>query len=176
MENDLILLQALGIPNIAEMSAKEKELNYYDYLFLEDELMAATPFCSPDAPPWPADFDQCQFGVCCAETWVAEAHLKLLQSIMGACNLMSKDWALLPKGSRFAQLRAWPNCQYIGFFGSLPIDFGIGIQLPLYHPIKFQDKILIRSHSLAELASSKEYKGLLWKNALQPLFTGSKEK
>ncbi len=83
--------------------------------------------------------------------WVAFGDAKMLEGL---------SWSSLERSSNFEQLI---------FFGTLPQDFGLQIQLPLYQPRIFEHKTLLRGDTLSTIQKDTQKKRLLW-GALQQIF------
>jgi hypothetical protein len=95
-----------------------------------------------------------------------------LEKMLNACKLTKEDYKVELQTEDWNYYRTFENIKEILLFGITEKELNIGVQLIGNHINKFDNRIFIKSLSIAQLANSQQDKNSLWQNALKPHFVG----
>lgn len=93
-----------------------------------------------------------------------------LGKILSACRLSQEDYFIVRELSDWHTFRENEQIREVLLFGVKENDLGITIQFTENQINKFDDRIWIKTKSIAELISNQQLKNDLWQNALKPHF------
>ena len=101
-------------------------------------------------------------------------ELNLLGNMLKACKLDTHEYHVVRENtSSWLYYRQLSNIKEVILLGDIQQSLDLDIQLMENFPIKFDNRVFIKSGSLAELAFNKNLKTELWSKALQPHFIQS---
>jgi hypothetical protein len=92
--------------------------------------------------------------------------------MLTACKLTKEDYKVELQAGDWNYYRTFENIKEILLFGVSEKELNIGVQLIGNHINKFDNRVFIKSLSIAQLANSQQDKNSLWQNALKPHFVG----
>jgi hypothetical protein len=95
-----------------------------------------------------------------------------LEKMLNACKLTKEDYKVELQTEDWNYYRTFENIKEILLFGITEKELNIGVQLIGNHINKFDNRVFIKSLSIAQLANSQQDKNSLWQNALKPHFVG----
>lgn len=95
-----------------------------------------------------------------------------LEKMLNACKLTKEDYKVELQTEDWNYYRTFENIKEVLLFGISEKELNIGVQLIGNHINKFDNKVFIKSISIAQLANSQQDKNSLWQNALKPHFVG----
>jgi hypothetical protein len=95
-----------------------------------------------------------------------------LEKMLTACKLTKEDYKVELQAGDWNYYRTFENIKEILLFGVSEKELNIGVQLIGNHINKFDNRVFIKSLSIAQLANSQQDKNSLWQNALKPHFVG----
>lgn len=93
-----------------------------------------------------------------------------LEKMLTACKLTKEDYKVELQAGDWNYYRTFENIKEVLLFGITEKELNIGVQLIANHINKFDNRIFIKSLSIAQLANSQQDKNSLWQNALKPHF------
>ncbi|KAA5532522.1 hypothetical protein F0919_17210 [Taibaiella lutea] len=95
-----------------------------------------------------------------------------LEKILAACKLQSNDYNVSVLTNDWSYFRNAASIKEILLFGVSEKDLNLNILMPFNQVIRFDNRVWIKSSSIAEMMKSQEIKNNLWQNALKPHFLG----
>lgn len=95
-----------------------------------------------------------------------------LEKILIACKLQNTDYKIFTLTNDWSFFRKSESIKEVLLFGVTEKNLNINIQMPYNQPVKFDNRIWIKTASIAEVMESRELKNNLWQNALKPHFVG----
>jgi hypothetical protein len=93
-----------------------------------------------------------------------------LEKMLTACKLTKEDYKVELEPGDWNYYRTFENIKEVLLFGISEKELNIGVQLIGNHINKFDNRVFIKSLSIAQLANSQQDKNNLWQNALKPHF------
>jgi hypothetical protein len=99
-------------------------------------------------------------------------ELNQLQKILSACKLQQSEFSIAPLTHDWAYYRNNASIREVLLFGISENDLNICIQLPENQAIKFDNRVWIKTASIAEMMNNQQIKNDFWQNALKPTFVG----
>lgn len=93
-----------------------------------------------------------------------------LEKMLTACKLTKEDYKVELQAGDWNYYRTFENIKEVLLFGISEKELNIGVQLIGNHINKFDNRVFIKSLSIAQLANSQQDKNSLWQNALKPHF------
>lgn len=93
-----------------------------------------------------------------------------LEKMLTACKLTKEDYKVELQAGDWNYYRTFENIKEVLLLGISEKELNIGVQLIDNHINKFDNRVFIKSLSLAQLANSQQDKNNLWQNALKPHF------
>ncbi len=100
-------------------------------------------------------------------------ELVQLGKILSACKLQQNDYKISYLTNDWSFYRNNDSIKEILLFGISEIDLNLAIQMPVNQIIKFDNRIWVKTLSIAEMANNQQIKNDLWQNALKPYFVGA---
>ncbi|MFA6058870.1 MAG: hypothetical protein WC756_11780 [Taibaiella sp.] len=95
-----------------------------------------------------------------------------LEKMLTACKLTKEDYKVELQAEDWNYYRTFENIKEVLLFGISEKELNISVQLIGNHINKFDNRVFIKSLSIAQLANSQQDKNSLWQNALKPHFVG----
>lgn len=93
-----------------------------------------------------------------------------IEKIMKACQLSSLQYKIITDEISWRLFRDQKQLKNIILFGVNEKTINLNLEIPLYIPTNFDNRIWIKSLSIDELQSNPTAKAILWKEALKPVF------
>jgi hypothetical protein len=100
-------------------------------------------------------------------------ELVQLGKILSACKLQQNDYKISYLTNDWSFYRNNDSIKEILLFGISEKDLNLAIQIPVNQIIKFDNRIWVKTLSIAEMANNQQIKNDLWQNALKPYFIGA---
>lgn len=98
--------------------------------------------------------------------------LAQLEKILAACNLRNTDYKIYSLTNDWSYFRNAESIKEVLLFGISEQDLNLNIQMPFNQPVKFDNRVWIKTVSITDVMQSREIKNNLWQNALKPHFVG----
>jgi hypothetical protein len=95
-----------------------------------------------------------------------------LEKMLTACKLTKENYKVELQAGDWNYYRSFENIKEVLLFGISEKELNIGVQFIGNHINKFDNRVFIKSLSIAQLANSQQDKNNLWQNALKPHFVG----
>lgn len=148
---------------------KQESNNFYDVLFNNNKLIKTSPSIEKNISE----------ELLTIRTLVLipppvnemEEYIQL-EKMLTACKLTKEDYKVELHSRDWNYYRTYENIKEVLLFGIAEKELNIGVQLIGNHINKFDNRIFIKSISIAQLANSQQDKNNLWQNALKPHFVG----
>lgn len=94
----------------------------------------------------------------------------LLVNILTACQLKTDDYLVVPQPLLYAHFNAVPHIKEVLIFGIPGQELGLSVSFPYNFCFPFNERIIIKTGTIAEIMANKQLKNELWQNALKPHF------
>jgi hypothetical protein len=101
-----------------------------------------------------------------------EEELEQLEKILAACKLQKEDYTIVTLTNDWSYFRHFNTIKEVLLFGMDEQDLNLNIQIPFNQPVNFDNRVWVKTSSVAEMMHSKEIKNALWQSALKPHFVG----
>jgi hypothetical protein len=98
--------------------------------------------------------------------------LEQLEKILAACKLQKEDYTIVTLTNDWSYFRHFNTIKEVLLFGMDEQDLNLNIQIPFNQPVNFDNRVWVKTSSVAEMMHSKEIKNALWQSALKPHFVG----
>lgn len=96
-----------------------------------------------------------------------------LERMLSACKLQKEDYKVELNIEDWAYYRTCDNIKEVLLFGITEKDLNIGVNIIENQVNQFDNRVWIKSISIAQMANNQQVKNALWQNALKPHFVGS---
>lgn len=143
--------------------------NFYDVLFNNNKLIKTSPSIEKNISEELLTIRT--LVLITAPTHEMEEYVQL-EKMLTACKLTKEDYKVELQAGDWNYYRTFENIKEVLLFGISEKELNIGVQLIGNHINKFDNRVFIKSLSIAQLANSQQDKNNLWQNALKPHFVG----
>lgn len=99
-----------------------------------------------------------------------EEEKTLLMNILTSCRLKADDYLIAAPSLPYAYFNAGQHIKEALIFGVPEQELGLSVYFPYNCCFPFNERIIIKTGTIAEIMASKPLKNELWQQALKPHF------